>query len=177
MKAIDQLFKYSRPVIRPFVYAGNGIAGDIPVLWDAYKKGLFDDLPNDYSMEQFVELSETLRDELFETWIVEDKVKGEMVPVGVVFCKCDGWQFEPHVTYFENATMKIKLRTYAAFMKKTKYRKDIGACVARVPKNTIRLANAIEKMGLLKYVGKIWGGRPGGNDYIYSIRCSRRAQL
>ena len=174
MKTIDQLFKYSRPIIRPFVYAGNGMAGDVPIAWDAYKKGLFDDLPEDYSMEQFLELTENMADEIFETWIVEDKVGGEMVPVGVVFCKCDGWQFEPHVTYFENATPKIKLRTYAAFLKKTKYRKDIGACVAKVDKNTIKLANVIEKMGLLKYVGKIWGGRPGGNDYIYSIRCSRR---
>ena len=175
MKTIDQLFKYSRPVIRPFVYAGDGVAGDIPIAWDAYKKGLFADLPEDYSMEQFLELSEAMADEVFETWIVEDKVKGEMVPVGVVFCKSDGWQFEPHVTYFDNATTKIKLRTYAAFLKKTKYRKDIGACVAKVDKNTIKLTNVIEKMGLLKYVGKIWGGRPDGNDYIYSIRCNRRS--
>jgi hypothetical protein len=174
MKTINQLFKYSRPVIRPLVYAHDGIAGDVPLLWDAYKKGLFPDLPEDYEISEFYALTESMGEEIFETWIVEDKVRGEVVPVGVVFCKCDGWQFEPHVTYFDNATVKIKLRTYAAFLKKTKYRKDIGACVARVPKNTIKLANAIEKMGLLKYVGKIWGGRPDGNDYIYSIRCSRR---
>jgi len=174
MKTLEQLFKYSKPVIRPFVYASEGVAGDVPLMWDAYKKGLFDDIPEDYSMQQFFELTEAMSEEIFETWVLEDKVRGEVVPVGIVLCKTDGWQLEPHIFYFENTTTKIKLRTFAAFLKKTKYRKDIGACIAKVDKSTVKLTNVIEKMGLLKYVGKIWGGRPDGNDYIYSIRCGRR---
>ena len=174
MKLIEQLFKYSRPVIRKFEYYSDGKAGDVPIAWDAYKKGLLKDLPEDYTMEQFLELTESMDEEIFETWIIEDKVHGQVVPVAIVFCKTDGWQFEPHVVYLENATPKIKLRTYAAFLKKTKYRKDIGAWVARVDRSTVKLTNVIEKMGLLKYVGKIWGGRPNGNDYIYSVRCNKR---
>ena len=61
-----------------------------------------------------------------------------------------------------------------AFLKKTKYRKDIGACLIRVEKKMTNLCNKLEEMKLLEYVGKIWGGSPSGNQYLYSIRCSGR---
>lgn len=171
------IFKRTRPVIRPFKYPEGDDAGDLPIIWDAYKRGLFDDLPDDFSPAEFVELVEAVRESLFETYIVEDFVHDNLEPVAYLMLKSideKHWQIEPHVVYFENATPRIKLRTYVAFLKKTKYRKDVGACVVRVPKDTTKLANKVEEMGLLEYVGKIWGGRPGDNDYLYSLRCQRR---
>ncbi len=170
MNIAKQLFKHNKPIIREFGFGGS----DIPILWDAYKKGQLEEVPEELSMDQFMELCDEIHDHVYETWMIEDIVKGEMIPVAVVFCKSDGWQFEPHVVYFDTATTRIKLRTYVAFLKKTKYRKTIGVCVVKVPKDTLKLTNKVEEMGLLNYVGKIAGGRPNGNDYIYSVRCNRR---
>ncbi len=170
----EQLFKSGKPVIRDFKFIEGTDAGDVPYLWDAYKKGVFKDVPEDLTMQEFAEYINDLQDYVQEVWMVEDKVGESMQPVAIVICKSDGWLLEPHVQYFDNATPKAIYRTYAAFMKKTKYRKDIGACLVRVEKNSVNLANRIEKMGLLQYVGKIWGGKPSGNEYLYSVRCKRR---
>jgi len=172
-KETHNLFKFSKPVIRPFEAPGD-TAGDMPVVWDAYKKGTFKDMPTDLTMEEFLNFSLEMQREIAEMWIVEDKIGEDVVPIALIVCKNDGWVLEPHVQYFDNATPKTILRSYAGFMKKTKYRKDIGACLVRVEKNTLNLVNRIEKMGLLEYVGKIWGGRPSGNEYLYSVRCGRK---
>lgn len=179
MNVIKQLFKNSKPVIRDFKYPDMeaGIAGDLPILWEAYKRGQLEDMPEGLEMSHFVEIAEALRDQLFEVTVVEDQVSGELMPIAFVFVKnatSDGWQIEPHVTYLDNATPRLKLRSYVAYLKKTKYRKDVGACVIRVDKESTKLANKAEKYGLVEYVGKIWGGRKGGNDYLYSVRCNRR---
>ena len=179
MNPVKQLFKFSKPVIRNFEYPDleNGKAGDLPLLWDAYQRNQLPDMPENIDMQVFVEIAEEMRMQLFEVNVVEDKVGEEYQPIAFVFVKnasSDGWQIEPHVTYLDNATPRHKLRSYVAFLKKTKYRKDVGACVLRVNKETTKLANRAEKYGLVEYVGKIWGGRPDGNDYLYSVRCNRR---
>lgn len=174
MSKTDRLFKNGKPVIRDFKFIEGDDAGDVPYIWDAYKKGLVDELPENLEMEDFIEFVELLLERSQEAQIVEDKVNGDMQPVAAVFCRSDGWQLEPHVQYFDNATPKSILRTYAAYLKKTKYRKDIGACLVRVGRDTVNLANRVEKLGLLQYVGKVWGGKPDGDEYLYSVRCKRR---
>ena len=179
MNPVKQLFKHSKPVIRAFEYPDLevGFSGDLPFLWDRYLNGELVDVPQGLTMGDFLEIAEAMKHELHEVTIVEDYVRGELMPIAIVFLKNisdDGWQVEPHVVYFEEATARHKLRSYVAYLKKTKYRKDIGACVVRVDKETTKLANRAEKYGLLEYVGKIWGGRPDGNDYLYSLRCNRR---
>ena len=168
------LFKHSKPIIRPFKFIKEGDLGDMPYLWDAYKKDLIEDLPKDISMEDFVGAIDEAQDIIQEMWTLEDKVKGTVKPIGVVTCKNDGWQLEPSVQYYDTATPRTVLRSYIAFLKKTKYRKDIGACVVKAEKKGINLANKAQKLGLLEYVGKVWGGRPSGNEYVYSVRCGRR---
>lgn len=178
MDFAKELFKKDRPIIRPFIYPDGNNPGDLPYLWDCYKNGLFTDLPEDLEIAQFVEIADILEQETFETHMIEDKIEDQYHPIGVVFVKSidfENWQIEPHVFFFRNATAKIKLRAWVAFIKKTKYRKDIGACVVRADKDGAEIANKVEKAGLLRYVGKIWAGRRGGNDYIYSVRCNRRA--
>ena len=167
------LFKHSKPIIRPFEQVGETV-GDIPYIWDAYQKGLFEDMQTGLTMEEFLDFANDIVGEVEEIWIVEDKINGEMVPIAIVLCRNDGWLLEPHVQYFDNATPRSILRSYVGFMKKTKYRKDIGACLVRGEKKNLTLLNRIEKMGLIEYVGKIWGGSPRGNQYLYSLRCGRK---
>ena len=179
MNPVKQLFKRNKPVIRSFEYPDfeEGKSGDLPILWDAYKRNELPDMPEGIEMDVFVEIAEEMRNQLFEVKVVEDLVGDAYEPVAFVFVKDasgDGWQIEPHVVYLDTANLRHKLRSYVAYLKKTKYRKDIGACVLRVDKETTKLANRAEKYGLLEYVGKIWGGRPDGNDYLYSVRCNRR---
>jgi len=177
MNPVKQLFKYSKPVIRKFEYPDleAGKSGDVPLLWDMYKTGQLEDMPDGIDMDTFLEIVKKMEETLFDANVVEDVVKGELQPIALVFVKnVNGWQVEPHVTYLDIATPRVKLRSYVAWMKKTKYRKDIGACLIRADKAATNLVNRVEKYGLVEYVGKIWGGRKDGNDYLYSVRCNRR---
>ena len=167
------LFRYSKPIIRQFEFLSETSPGDMPILWDAYKTGVLD-VPEGLDIDQFIEGIGKLSEEIEEVWIAEDYINGKLEAVGIVLCNNDGWQLQPHVIYFDNATPKAKLRTYFAFMKHTKYRKDIGACVVRAEKHETALPNKVQDMGLLEYVGKVWGGRASGNEYLYSVRCGRR---
>jgi len=167
------LFKNNRPVIREFKPVDGADAGDLPYIWDAYKSGYLKELPEDMSMDDFLGFTEEVLNRVQEAVIVEDFIKGKLEPVAFVVSKNDGWLLEPHVQYFKNASPRNKLRTYVAFLKKTKYRKDIGACLVRVPTDTKNLTNHIEQYGLLEYVGKIWNGTKTGNEYLYSVRCKR----
>lgn len=166
------LFKKNRPVLREYVPLTDKGAGDAPYLWDAYLKGSLKGAEPGMSMEQFAEYLFEVTEVVPEIYIVEDYIQGELKPVAVVFCNNDGWLLEPHVMYFDNATPRIILRTYVAFLKKTRWRKDIGACLIRSEKDAVNLINRVEQMGLVEWVGKVWGGRPNGNEYLYSMRCN-----
>lgn len=167
------LFKNNRPVLRKFVMPNDTNPGDLPYLWDAYQNGLLLDGDNTtMDMELFSGYIMNLLNKVQEVWMLEDFVKKEMTPVAIVLCGNDGWTLEPHVGYFQNATTRIKLRTYVAFLKKTKRRKNIGCCLMRVPQDTRLLCNRIEKMKIIQWVGRVWCGKSDGDEYIYSMRCS-----
>ena len=170
------LFRNNKPVIRPFEPIDNDSAGDMPFIWDAYKRGDMENMPENLSMDAFIDLVDESLSQFQEAWVVEDYNGESLKMVGVVLGKNNGWLLEPHVQYFKSATARNKLRTYVAFLKKTKYRKDIGACLLRVPKDTMNLANRVEKYGIIEYVGKIWNGTPTGNQYLYSVRCKKSAE-
>lgn len=176
MNRLDKmLFKKNRPVIRDMRFIEDGDSADTAMCWDLYCLGRFLDAPEDMTMGEFVDFVDYIRDRVTEIYVVEDLVHDVYKPIGLVLARTDGWLFEPHVYYTDDATPKIKLRTYTAFLKHTKYRKDIGACLVRVNKETTPLANKMQGIGLLEFVGKIWGGLPTGNQYLYSVRCQRRA--
>jgi hypothetical protein len=168
------LFKKNKPVIRPFEPIHDDTAGDVAYLWDAYKKGWLEHTEEGMNMEQFIKYVDKGLLNVQEAWVVEDYVRDNLVPIGFVIGRNNGWLLEPHVNYFKNASSKNILRTYVAFLKKTKYRKDIGSCLVRVPEASKNLANRVERYGLLEYVGKIWNGSPTGNEYLYTVRCKRQ---
>lgn len=173
-KLEKRLFKHSKPVLRDLQPMSEDGPGDIPYLWDAYKKGMLHDVEEGMDMGQFVEWSQGLMEQIPKMWIVEDTIQDELSPVAIIFAGYDGWMLEPHVIHFDRATPRAILRTWVAFLKKTKYNKDVGACLIRVDKKNRALPNRMEKMGLLEWVGKVWGGKPDGNEYLYSMRCAAR---
>ena len=171
----EKLFAKSKPVLRHFEPMTQESAGDFPYLWDAYQRGLLVELPSDLDIESFTDYMIGLLDQIPEVWVVEDEVQGEIKPIAFVFCSHDGWIMEPHAVYFDYATPRNILRAYVAFLKKTKWRKDTGACLVRVDQKDRKFVNRIEQMKIgLEWVGKIWGGKPTGNEYLYSMRCSAR---
>jgi len=174
-KLAKQLFKYSRPIIRPFKLMTLEGPGDVPYLWDIYQKGILTEIPTGMSMEEFAEVSTDIVDNV-DVSTLEDRVDGEFKAIGFMVCRFNGWQIEPHVIFFDNATTRIKLRIWVAIIRKTKYSTKAGSCLIRVENDARKMANRIEKMGLLQYVGRVWGGCPSGNEYLYAMRCARRHQ-
>lgn len=168
------LFKRNKPVIRAYQPITDKSPGDAPYLWDAYQKGLLKDVEPNMSMADFAEWLYEVTQQIPALWMVEDYVKGELVPVAFIFAAHDGWTMEPHVVHFDTATPKIIYRTWVAFLKKTKWDKKTGACLLRLEKDSVLLANRLEQMKLIEWVGKVWGGRPSGNEYLYSMRCAAR---
>ena len=167
------LFKRSKPVLRRYEPITSEGAGDAPYLWDAYQKGLLKETPENMSMADFSEWLFDATDRIPELWIVEDYVKGKLEPVAFIYAIHDGWLMEPHVVHFDNASPRIILRTWVAFLNKTRFSKHTGACLIRVEQDSVNLANKLEQMKILHWVGKIWCGRPDGNEYLYSMRCKR----
>lgn len=165
------LFKRNKPVLRNYIPVTNTGAGDAPYLWDAYLKGLLKGTEPGMSMADFSEYLYEISQQIPVLLIVEDYIKGELTPVAFIYAAHDGWLMEPHVVHFDNATPKIIYRTWVAFLKKMKWDKKTGSCLLRLEKDSVLLANRLEKMRLIEWVGKIWGGRPTGNEYLYSMRC------
>ena len=165
------LFKHNRPVIRPFEFIKGDNPGDLPYIWDAYKEGLFKEAPENLSIDSFIEYSDAFMVVAQEMYMFEDIVNGVLTPIGICLNKNNGWQIEPHMLWFSAATPRTIYRACVAFLKHTKYRKDIGSCLIRVGKQEKSFISHFEKMGLLEYVGKVWGGTPYGNEYLYSVRC------
>lgn len=168
------LFKRNKPVIREFIPLTDKSAGDAPYIWDAYQKGLLKGVELGMTMPDFAEYLYEITQQIPLLFIVEDYVRGELTPVAFIYAMHDGHLMEPHVVHFDNATPKIIYRTWVAFLKKTKWDKQTGACLLRLEKDSVNLANRLEQMKLIEWVGKVWGGRPEGNEYLYSMRCAAR---
>ncbi|MGI9317949.1 MAG: hypothetical protein ACR2QW_11495 [bacterium] len=171
------LFKRNKPVLRAFIPITDKGAGDAPYLWDAYLKGKLKGVEEGMDMADFAEYLYEIGQQISELWIVEDYIKGNLEPVAFVFASHDGWTMEPHVIHFDNATPKVIYRTWVAFLKKTRGRGDTGSCLLRLEQDSVNLANRLEAMKLIKWVGKIWQGRPSGDEYLYSTRCNARRHV
>ena len=168
------LFKRNKPVIRDYIPLTDQGAGDAPYIWDAYQKGLLKDVEPGMSMADFAEYLYEITQQIPRLYIVEDYVGGKLTPVAFIFAAHDGHLMEPHVVHFDNASPKIIYRTWVGFLKKMKWDKHTGAVLLRLEKDSVTLANRLEQMRLVEWVGKIWGGRPSGNEYLYSMRCAAR---
>ena len=164
------LFKRNKPVIREFIPLTDKGAGDAPYIWDAYQKGLLQKVEPGMDMADFSEYLYEVTQQIPKLWMVEDYVKGELKPVAFIFAAHDGHLMEPHVVHFDNTTPRIIYRVWVAFLSKMRWDKETGALLLRLEKDAVLMANRLEQMKLIEWVGKVWGGRPSGNEYLYSMR-------
>ena len=167
-----EIFKESRPNVRPFIPMDNGEpSADMGILWAAYKKGSFN-LP-EMKEKEFLDLMFQALTQYHFAWLIEDENPGFRSgkgPVGFVGAKFDGWKANPDFEFFSWATQQNQLRSVISFLQMTKH-KQVGICVVSALEKNIALFRAVpEYIPSFKYVGVIPSGREG-NEYLFSMRC------
>lgn len=166
----DKLLK-NRPFIRPLqIYDEGNYHKDIAVLWAAHKTKPFYSFDPDLSQDRFASEIEKVSNEV-NLLLVEDNNtsfdtgRGPVCLIGVLD---DSWKIEPRAEFFNWATKRNRLRVAVSFLQWVQY-KPIGVCVVKAPQDSKRLFDHCHRYGVLFYVGKILGGCPDGDEYIYSI--------
>lgn len=172
----ERLFKRGRPFIRELViYDGDRYHKDLGILWAAHQKQPFYMIPENVSQQQFalevVELSK--RAELF---MAEDDNYGYQGrgPIGLVMSQSDGWRVEPHVEFFPWATKRNMLSATVAFIQYLRYSRKVGVCIIRSLEDSVSLFRKCETYGVLHYVGKVHGGDPRGDEYLFSVKGKKK---
>lgn len=170
----DLLFKGGRPVFRSLeTMDGDQYHKDIAICWLAHKKTPFYSISSD-DQDGFASELVNLANNC-EVLVAEDRnthYSSGSGPTGVVWIISDGWKVEPHCVFFPWATTRNKLRAVVAFLQMARYRK-IGACVIYALEDSKALFDTVVKYGVLRHVGKIPGGDPRGDEYMYSVRGKR----
>jgi len=157
-----RLFKKSRPLVRKHEPSDNGF------LWAAYKQGSFD-LPQDLTQQQFLIAMAKQFGSFHLLWVIEDDNKnfrngrGLVALIGI---KTDGWTYIPSIFFFQWATVKNRLRSFVGFLQMVRYQKDVGVC--RIESLDDKL-HRLKKYGVLYFRGRIPGGSPQGDLFLYSI--------
>jgi len=172
----NRLFKSGKPLIRPLeIYNGEGYSKDIGILWTAYKRKPFEILGEGLSQEAFAESIESLSQKA-DLMVIDDDNKGYQDKGPVVFLSLfsNGWKSQPQVEFFPWATIKNKLRTSVTFLHWIRYSKEIGVIEIRGLKEDKSLLEKCKDYGVLFYSGKVIGGHPKGNEYIYSVKGRKR---
>lgn len=185
-KKLQRLNWLGKPVIREFRL--NGDKSDYAVMWAAYQRGAFE-MQDDLTQEEFTnEINLYLRS-AYNFIVIEDFSSiagGEMAPVGFISEKFDGWMVEPHLDWFPWATKKNKLRGVVNYLRFLKQNTEYGCATIKCIKDDLSFFSKIKSYGvlhnlnqfgngyeLLDEVGKIVGGDPRGDVYLFSMMCSR----
>lgn len=172
----ERLFKRSRPFIRPLsIYDGQRYHKDIGILWAAHQKKSFYMIPASANQQEFAKAIEGMT-ELAELFMAEDDNTGYKGsgPVAFIMSQHDGWRVEPHVEFFPWATNRNKLRVTVAFLQYLRYSRKIGVCIIRALEESLALFRKCETYGVLHYVGKVHGGDPRGDEYLFSVKGKKK---
>lgn len=169
-----RLFGASRPLVRPF-----DPATDMWVMWAAYDLNSFPSLPSGLTIKEFGALVMAQVASRSSCLVVEDDCKYFKAGRGpVCFVAVDnfGWRIEPHADFFMWATKRMKLRCTVAFLQMARYSKNVGVCVIRSLARSNNLFRHAQRYVLLNDAGRIQMGDPRGDEYLFSIKGSARAQ-
>lgn len=173
------------PVIRDFRLSGP--RPDMAVLWAAYLRGGFD-LGDGLTQEEFEREVELLLNTAYNFVVVEDFnsiANGDMAPICVIQEKFDGWMVEPHIEWFPWATKRNKLRTVVNYLRSLRSHEVYATVLIKSMKEHVDFFNGIIEYGvlhklsqfndgkLIEQVGRIVGGDPRGDIYLYSMLCNR----
>lgn len=167
----DRLFKSSRPNVRPLDFSNMK---DMAILWEAYQRGSFPDLPEDMMKPDFISTMIDVSNNYHMSWMIEDKTSAfadETVPVGMMMAVSNGWELEPHFEGFKWATARNKLRSVAAFLQMMRYDKDVGIVnVYSLKKDKRFFKHLAKNYGVLNYLGLIPHGDARGDRHIFYVR-------
>ena len=172
----QRLFKHGKPLIRPLeIYNGEGYSKDIGILWAAYKRKPFEIFGQGLSQQDFAESIEQLASKA-DLMVIDDENKGYKDKGPIVFLSLfsNGWKSQPQVEFFPWATIKNKLRASVTFLHWIRYSKEVGVIEIRGLKEDKPLLEKCMDYGVLFYSGKVIGGHPTGNEYIYSVKGRKR---
>ena len=166
----ERLLK-NRPFIRPFqIYDEWNYHKDVAILWAAHQMKPFYAIDPSLSQERFASEIEGIS-KTTDLLIVEDdnsSFEEGRGPVCLIGVSSDNWRAEPCAEFFAWSTKKNVLRVTVTFLQWVQYKK-IGVCIVKSLEETKNLFDHCRLYGVLFYVGKIVGGDPRGDEYLYSI--------
>jgi len=169
----DLLFKGERPNIRPI-----DLNKDLGILWAAYTKESFKNLPEGASQKEFADFFLTLASEYTKGWIVEDNnksFKDGYGATGIFFAVDNGYELEPHFEKFSWASRRNTLRSIVSFLQMMRYDKDVGVVnVYANDYNNMNYFKKLHKYGVLNYVGTVPHGDIKGDRHIFYVRGKKR---
>lgn len=169
----DRLFKSSRPHVRPLELFDNGkYSKDLAILWAAYKKGSFPEMP-EMDQSEFTEFILDIASQYSKGWMIEDnnsQYKDGHGAIGFMFAADNGWEVEPHFESFEWATPRNILRSVVSFLQMMRYSKDVGVVNIYSLSDSKKFYDHLIGYGVTRYVGKVPHGDIRGDRYIYYTR-------
>lgn len=164
----ERLYRGTNPRVRAFDFAR-----DAWVLWAAYDLGSFPALKGAFKTPQ----------ELFEYFAYVARGKSQMLvvdedhkyfrekrgPVCLISIENYGWRIEPHFDFFYWASKRNRLAAAVNFLQMTRYSKDVGVCVVRVPERDVGFCKHLYKYDLLRPYGEIPNAGPLGREYLFGV--------
>lgn len=169
----DLLFKTGRPYIRPIeLIRDDAVGKDMGVLWGAYKRDSFEDMP-ELAQAEFADFMLDLAANYTMGWIIEDKnsqFKDGFGPIGMVMAVYNGWELEPHFEPFSWASPRNILRATVSFFQMMRYDKSIGIVNVYSLNRDKRFFKHVTHYGVLRYLGCIPHGDVRGDRHIFFVR-------
>lgn len=168
----ERLFKRGRPFIRPLmIYDGDKYHKDIGILWTAHQKKPFYSISPRIDQHHFADEVIGLAKQA-DLFMAEDDNTGYRGrgPVALILAQTDGWRIEPHMETFPWATGRNILSISIAFLQYIRYSRKVGVCIVRSLDDSVEFFKHCETYGVLHYVGKVHGGDPRGDEYLFSVK-------
>lgn len=163
-----RLFRLNRPAIRQLqVLDGDNYSRDVGILWAAYQAKSFPHL-GEVSQEEFANYVDELAQAHSVVWVVEDTnkaFKSGFGPVAIVTVDQQELTAVPIGKPFSWATLQNKLRCAVMVLQKLRRSSNVGVALVRVPESDKRFARALEKYGVL-----YWVGRTAKNEHLFQMR-------
>ncbi len=171
---------------------------DIKLLWAAYLRDSFPELPKGLEQWEFIQELERIYFSSSNVLILEDFndiQPGKRAPVAVLTEHVsEGWQLEPHIDYFAWATPRNKLRCVVNYLRHARQMEGIGVCLVKCLRKDMPLFERVREYNVLfplsrfdkefyksdddvmHRVGVLKNGDPRGDLYMYSLMCSEKSK-
>lgn len=149
---------------------GDEYSDDVKLVWAAHSKKPFSLISGLLNQEEFINRLNSKME------IIEDlnPAFNGVGPVCLVKSQNDGWKAFPRAEFFPWASPRNILRCTVQYLQKLRFEKTTGAVVIYCLQDSLLLMNRAKKYGVIFSSGKIVGGNPLGDEFIFSVRGKRR---